>query len=537
MNPDGLQGVEGIEAIFALIVRSAELVAEERWPDALACLDEAVAINPRLPLCQVNRARVLAALGRYAEALDDCDFFLDYATRLPEVVALRQQIFDEARQGLERRLARSPDDIAALFERGVLFMKSRLHAQALADFSAALARDPSHVDALDNQGQVLFAQNRYAEAIAAHRLATAGAPRRARLWFNLGTVWQAQGGFDEARAAYRQAIALDPGLAEAHLEIAHCDLAQGDYRCGWPRFEWRWQTAQMRGLGLASGAALWLGDRRAASAPDGGKGVDDLAGKTLLVWAEQGAGDTLQFVRFVPQLLARAGRVVLRVPAHLRRLVERLDPRLAVVDDDQATPPHDLHCPLMSLPLALGIGAPPSGAPYLSADTGDLAAWRRRLGGRQALRVGLAWAGRQHGLANSTRDVPLALLAPLAIAGCELISLQKDEAPAGAGLPGLRSFAESLGDYAQTAALIMNLDLVIAVDTSVAHLAGALGKPCWLLLRHSGEWRWQRERSDTPWYSSVRIFRQNAPGDWAELVARVSAELAQRLAQDQVGTP
>ena len=536
MNLGSLEGVEGIERIIELIVRSTELSHEERWLEALACLDEGVAINSRLPICQLNRAQVLAALGRYEAALDDCDFFLDHATPLPDVLALRQQIFDEAMRCLERRLAQSPDDLAALFQRGRLFMKSRLYPQALADFSAVIARDPGNADALNDQGRVLFTQSRYAEAIAAHRQALARAPQNAFLWFNLGTVWRAQGHFDEARSAYRQAIVLDPELAEAHLEIAHCDLEQGDFSAGWPRFEWRWRTAQMRSLKLPSTAALWLGGQRV----EGAAKADELAAKTLLVWAEQGAGDAVQFVRFVPQLLTVMGKVILRVSSPLRRLFACLDPRVEVVGDEQVLPFHDLHCPLMSLPLALGIAAPPPGAPYLRAGSGDIAVWRQRLGDSKALRIGLAWAGRQQGLRNQTRDVPLALLASLVAQGGDWISLQKEvaagDAPEQAALPRLRSFAESLGDYADTAALIMNLDLVIAVDTSVAHLAGALGKPCWLLLRYSGEWRWLRECGDSPWYPSLTIFRQSAPGDWVELVARVSAALARRLEQGE-GSP
>ena len=524
-----LLAVPGVDRMVALMVRSIELGHEERWPEALACLDEAVAINPWLPICHVDRARVLAELARYEEALDDCDHFLRYAAPLPEVQALRQQIIDDALAALGERLRARPDDLAALLTRGNLYMKTRLYAQALADYATILARDCGHVDALNNQGCVFHALNRHAEAMASLRAAAAAAPQRADLRFNQGNVWQALGRFDEARAAYRQALELAPQFAEAHLESAHCDLAEGNYGAGWRQFEWRWRTSQMKDSGLRGTAPCWI-DASPAGDAAGAVRVAAATGKTLLVWAEQGAGDTLQFVRFVAQLTTLAGRVILRVPPALRRLLATVDTRIALIGDDEELPEHDIQCPLMSLPLALGIDAPPRCAPYLHARADDMALWRERLGARRALRVGLAWAGRQLGQTNPTRDIPLALLAPLVAQPIEWISLQKEvpaaDAAALAGLPGLRSFAEQLGDYADTAALIMALDLVIAVDTSVAHLAGALGKPCWLLLRHSGEWRWLRERADTPWYPSLRLFRQTTPGDWSELIARVSATLA-----------
>lgn len=506
--------IEGVAPVVALLVRSIELRHQRRWRDALACLDAAVAINPALPLCQVDRAVLLAKLRRYDEAITSLE--AAGAASSPELQELRQQLFDRARAALGRRLRRRPDDAAARLMRANLFRTMRRYPQALADYAAVLAHDALQVDALNGQGGVLLALDRPAEAVAAYARASASAPQRAELWYNLGNALQQQGRLDEARAAYGQAVDRRPDFAEAQLEIGHCFLSEGNYAAGWPAYEWRWRTAQMQGCRLASGSPPWLGG-------------DRVAGKTVLVWAEQGAGDTLQFVRFVPRLLAVAGRVLLRVPAPLRRLMASLDPRLEVIGDDLPLPAHDLHCPLLSLPLALGVElADTAGAAYLRAAADDVARWRERLGASGRRRVGIAWAGRQLGLPNPSRDVPPTLLAPLAASDVELVSLQVPAADARAlqAMPGLRCGAQWIDDFGDTAALIETLDLVICVDTAVAHLAGALGKPCWLMLRHSGEWRWGRGRSDSPWYPGLTIFRQSTPGDWVGVVARIAAALA-----------
>ena len=513
MNPLS-DAADELGKIVALMTRSVELRLQQDWTAALACLDEAVAINPNLPLGQIDRAQVLAELARYEEALDAYDFFLRCAPQSPEIDALRQDLLAAAFADLGQRLSERPGDLAARLERGNLWRKTQHYAQALADYAAIIEGDANHADALDHQGETLLALGCHSEALDAYARAVAAAPQRAELHYNLGNVLQQQGRFGETRAAYRQALALAPDFAEAQLEIGHCALVEGNYSAGWTAYEWRWRTAQMRDCRLPSEAPLWLG-------------APTLATKTILVWAEQGAGDTLQFVRLVPQLLATADRVILRVQAPLRRLIESLDPRIELIADDQPLPAHDYHVPLLSLPLALGLDAVPS-VPYLRADPRDVARWRERLGVKQGLRVGVVWAGRQQGLPNPTRDLPPSLLAPLAALPVELVSLQLPATEVVA-LPHLRLFTDELADYGETAALIETLDLVLSVDTAVAHLAGALGKPCWLLLRSSGEWRWLYGRSDSPWYPSLTIFRQQTPGDWEGVIARVAAALGEMI--------
>ena len=522
--------VNELEKIVALMTRSVERRLQQRYDAALDCLDQAVAIAPRLPLAQINRAQLLAELGRYAEALDGYDVFLRSAPS-PEIAEARQDLLDAAFADLDQRLEASPDDVAARLERANLLRKTQRHDEALADYAALVARDAQHADALNHLGTTLLALGRPGAAIDAYARAVAAAPQRAELHYNLGNVQQQLGNFGEARSAYHQALARSPDFAEAQLELAHCALAAGDFAAGWPAYEWRWKTAQLRELRLSSEQPQWLG----ASSLTPLTPLTPPSAKTILVWAEQGAGDTLQFVRLVPRLLPLFGRVILRVQAPLRRLIESLDARVEVVGDDQPLPAHDVQVPLLSLPLALRLDAvPPFPAPYLRAEPHDVARWRQRLGAQAGWRVGIAWAGRQYGLANPSRDIAPERLAPLAALPVELVEFVSLQLPVGAvsALPRLRCFADELTDFAETAALIETLDLVLSVDTAVAHLAGALGKPCWLLLRAAGEWRWQRERSDCPWYPSLTIFRQSAPGDWDGVIARVAAALSASVGQE-----
>ncbi len=550
MPDGGTAGVVATDEILRLLLAAIELRQRDDWPGALDCLDAALNINPGFLPLQVERGLVLAHLRRYEEALDALDCFLRQVPASAVIAAQRDEIVQQACAALDAQLHEQPADLPARLRRAGIFCRSDRYAHALRDFAAVLRVDREHVDALNGMGGVLLALDRHDEAAATYARALSLAPERAEIAYNLGNVLQQQGHFAEARVAYVRAIEQLPDFAEAHLEIAHCWLAQGSPRA-LADLEWRWLTQQLSGERLASGRPLWLGCA-ATAAPamaDAGAGGADLSGKTLLVWAEQGFGDTLQFVRFVPLVLqlTRAARVILRVQQALCRLLAGLDPRLQVIGDEEALPAHELQCPLLSLPLALGFNAQPAlafipvlgdASAYLRADPGAVARWGAILRQKRRLRVGLAWAGRQRAPRNRTRDLPLAELLPLAGIDVELISLQKEiplaDTATLASFPRLRCLADAhasaFEDFASTAALIENLDLVISVDSAVAHLAGGLGKPCCLLLRYGSEWRWQRGRSDSPWYPSLRIFRQQRAGDWRGVVAELRVALVALLA-------
>jgi hypothetical protein len=290
----------------------------------------------------------------------------------------------------------------------------------------------------------------------------------------------------------------------------------GRFEEGWKEHEWRWKTKQMSGGVRDFSAPLWRGEA-----------IED---RVILLHAEQGFGDTLQFCRYV-SLIASGARIVLEVQAPLVRLLSRLPGIREIVARGDRLPSFDLHCPLLSLPHAFGttLDTIPRATPYLAADSAQAADWRERLAGLDGLLVGLVWAGGQRlgrpGLA-ARRSIALNTLAPLGeVSGISFISLQKGEAAAEATNPprgmALHNFIGDLHDFADTAALVDGLDLVISVDTAVAHLAGALGKPIWLLNRFDTDWRWLLDRDDSPWYPQLRQFRQPSPGDWNSVIYRV----------------
>lgn len=529
MQKTGASVSEDITAILPQLLQSSAYRQQQRWREALACLDAAYAAKPRLLALSVERALVMKELGEYAAAVAELDRFLSHAPQ-PEIANLRQEVLDTAFATLAKRLEANEKDVPARLQRILLYEHLHQHPLAQNDCEQILLHNATHAGALNHLGSALLAQNRHDEALIAYRQALAAAPHSAAIHCNHGNVLQQLGHLDAAEQSYRCAIAIAPGLAEAHMEIGHCRLQAGE-STGWQHIEWRWRTQQMRHAGLRTQQPLWLGNA-SAPLPEAPWPVaeKELRGKTILVWAEQGLGDTLQFVRYVPRLCRLATRVILRVPATLLPLLRHIDPRIEVIDDRQPLPPFDIHCPLLSLPLALGSQAIPPPLPSLRADPDTAAEWSARLGSTPFLRIGIAWAGRQFGQPNPTRDIPLAALHSLAIPGAEIVSLQK-EIPAGdaaslTAWPELRRFEAELRDCGETAALIANLDLVISADTAVAHLAASLGKPCWLMLRFASEWRWLRQRRDSPWYPSLSIFRQRRAGEWRDVVAEIHANLS-----------
>jgi Flp pilus assembly protein TadD len=530
-----------VPEILALVLQSIQWRQQNRLSEALACIEQAIALSPAGLVWQVDRALILAELQRFEEALDAFDLFLRYAPDSPELMSMREKLLADAFLYLDGKLQASPLDIGTRYQRANIFWKTFDFQRAADDYSAILQHDPDHVGALSGQGLALLGLDRLEAALAVYGEATQRYPQFAGIWFNLGNVLQQLGHLDEAVAAYRQAIELRPDFAEAYMEIGHCRLFVGKYAQAWPLLEWRWRTSFMNQAYLPGDRPVWLGSH--VRQGEGGPVLAPVAlpaGKVLLVWAEQGLGDTLQFARFVLQLAGLGGQVIFRVQASLRGLFQSLPGSLHLVGDDEPLPPHDYQCPLMSLPIALGIGDIPRQPAYLQADPQAVEDWRSRLGPRKKLRVGLAWAGRQYGVVNWSRDIRLALLVPLAGMDLELISLQKKiptlDREALDEIPEMRCFYDSLESFSDTAALIANLDLVISVDTAVAHLAGALGKPCWLLLRYSSEWRWLKEGNNSSWYPSLRIFRQPDSGNWAAVVAQVIEALAGRRSADSVGS-
>ncbi|MDB5872462.1 MAG: tetratricopeptide repeat family protein [Ramlibacter sp.] len=466
------------------------LVDTEQWRAALGRLDQ---IDPVTPRWHMLRGAALHGLGENEKAL---------------------QVLGEA-------LASNPADLPCLHMRGnVLFGMQRYQA-AIEDYERVLAAQPDVVEALSNCGAAWQKLGDRQKAIGLFEKALQLRPDYASASYNLGVCLLELGQCREAIACSDAALALNPRDANLHWNKAVGHLLLGELSLGWPEHEWRWDAT-----------ALGARSSRPAVAQPPWTGSEPVAGKTILLTAEQGLGDTLQFVRYARLLAQQGAKVLLRVPDAVVPLLRDFAPGCHTVADGQSLPPFDLFCPLLSLPLAFrtGIDSVPAEVPYLRSEPELREAWRERLGERRGPRVGLVWSGNAAHKNDANRSIALRRLLSRLPAHCQLVSLQKElRAGDDAALAefGVFHAGEQLQSFADTAALIDCMDLVISVDTSVAHLAGALAKPLWLLLPYLPDWRWMMGREDSPWYPTARLFRQSADRQWDGVISRVAQELEQ----------
>jgi len=362
------------------------------------------------------------------------------------------------------------------------------HEAALAIFDAALPRQPNHAQAINDRALALS---------------------------NLGR-------YEEAFAGFARAAELEPNFAGAHWNEALCRLLLGQFDVGWRKYEWRWKKSEFRKAAHPFRQPRWTG-------------AEDIAGKRILLFGEQGLGDVIQFCRYAPLVAERGASVLVAAHPSLKPLLQTLDAVDGVLGNGEPLPPFDFQCPLMSLPLVFEtrVDTIPSRVPYLRTDPLRLRHWSERLGSRSALRVGLAWSGDPRLAHDSQRSIPLDVLRPLFGLNAEFVCLSKFVREGDAQKMqsfGIRHFGDELTDFAETAALATQMDLVIAVDTSIAHLAGALALPLWLLIADPPEYRWMLEREDSPWYPTARLFRQQTGGDWPAVIARVVRALDNLIA-------
>jgi tetratricopeptide (TPR) repeat protein len=515
--------------------RGVVLHALKRYEEALASYDRALELQPDYPDALSNRAASLHQLGRFAEALASCDRALAlhantaelHSNRANSLYALERH--EEALASSNRALALRPDYAEAHSNRGNALYELHRHEESLAAYDRAIALQPQFVEAWSNRGNTLQQLRRFDEALASYDRALALGPDFAETHANRGNALKELYRFDEALVSYDHAVKLQPDLAEAHFCAAICRLIVGDFERGWQQQEWRWDTAQLRASKRNFTQPQW-------------RGADDLAGKTILIHHEQGLGDTLQFCRYVPRVVERAGNVIFEVPKALQTLMQSLAGPARIVAAGDPLPDFDVHCPLLSLPLAFEtrLETIPSQTPYLSPPADKIEAWCKRLDTHDTLRVGLVWAGdprkQMPGAHRIDRQRSLTFdqLTPIFdVQNCQFYSLQKgNDAVAQLHSSVLRhrviDWSEDFNDFSDTAALIENLDLVIAVDTSVLHVAGALGKPVWLINRYNTCWRWLLDRDDSPWYPGLRQFRQDSTRQWAPVIARIAIALRER---------
>jgi tetratricopeptide (TPR) repeat protein len=488
-----------------------------RIGDGLELIGRAIAIDPKIPPYYCNLGQVLFAAGRFDDAIAACRKALelrpDYAEALNNLGTALQakgQLAD-ALAAYRRATEIRPDFSEAHHNLGTALLQNRQPEEALACERVALMLRPAYPDAYNGLGNALKARGELDSAAAAYRQALALRSPYVEAENNLGNALREMGRLDEAAQQYRRTITLKPDLASAHFNLAATLLLQGNFEQGWPEHEWRWGVGELIGYEQKFTQPMW----------DGG----DLSGRTILLHAEQGFGDTIQFVRYAQLVKQRSGRVILAVPTELRRLMQGIAGVDQLIAHRDQRPDFDVHCPLLSLPLVMKtrLETIPAPIPYLRADRQLSSRWRQRLSGDDSVKVGLAWAGRPTHVHDHLRSIATALLSPLVeVPNATFVSLQKGRTDA--SLPILDWTAE-LHDFADTAALIDNLDLVISVDSAMAHLAGAMGKPVWMLLQFIPDWRWLLDRSDSPWYPTMRIFRQPKRADWGGPLAQVIEEL------------
>jgi tetratricopeptide (TPR) repeat protein len=500
--------------------------------EAYRLMAAALKINPDVPDVLVNFANVLNALKRDAEALDyldkalllrpdDLDALLNRGNALNALNRLQEAIacFDAV-------LARNPGRSDALLNRGTALAALGRHAQALADFDAILGQASNNVEALYNRGTALLDLDRADQALAAFDAVLANAPQHTKAWNNRGRALQMLNRHADAITSFEKAIANEKDYADAHSNMALSLLTLGELQRGFAEYEWRWKRGGMSEVRRNYRGRLWLGEF-------------PLGQRTILLPAEQGLGDTVQFVRYAP-LLARAGAtVVLEVQPELKTLLTNVDGVASCNARGEPLPAYDLYCPLGSLPLATKTepSTIPADIPYLRADNARIAKWRPAVEALSGKRVALAWAGHARHPNDRNRSIELRLFEPLfALEGASFISVQRetraDDAALLARYPNVTHLGAGLDDMADTAAITALTDITIAVDTSVAHLAAAMGRETWVLLPFSPDWRWTLAGDHSPWYPNVRLFRQRAPGDWPSVIAAVYDAL-QRVAATQ----
>jgi tetratricopeptide (TPR) repeat protein len=514
--------------------------AAGRFDEAARLLQSVLASAPDHGEAHAGLGFIAARQGDHARA---AAHLVEASTRIPmpvddlnfaAQVCQSAQRHDDAIALFERCLAQLPNHIASLHGAAMSLVQVGDLPRALEKLEHLCKLQPQSAEAHYNRGTLLGQMERFDDERTAYEQAIRLKPRFVPAYTNLGVALRDLGRFDDAMLQFKKALAIDPNDAGARTNRAQTNLLRGEFEHGWREYEWRWRDGTMS-HGLPE-STQWTG-------------AQPIAGKTVFVHQEQGFGDTLQFVRFVERLTAMGARVVLRVQDALLPLLQHYRGAADVIGERAPVPAFDYHIPMLSLPLALKLREADfdTAGPYLHAPESLVAQWDdlfAQASGRP--RVGIVWSGSRMLLndRNRNRAIPLEQLQPLFDAQADFVSLQHDVRDSDRAYLAeietrgvLRDVAPRLTSFADTAALIARLDLVIGVDTAVVHLAGGLGKPVWIALPFMPDWRWQLERSDSPWYATARLFRQPARGDWTGVIASLRARLEAGTPHAQVSKP
>lgn len=491
---------------------------------AVTAFASAISADPDNPSLYQWLGIAQQQLGDFAAALDSFDAALRLRPDFGEASYNRGNALldltrpEDALAAYDRAIAEQPDHLMAQYNRGVALQWLGRLDEAVANYDKVLAQNPKFVGAHNNRANALKSLGRFNAALIGYDNAIALEPSYSEAHTNRAIVLQNLGRFREAIGSHDRAIALKPQSAEAHFNASLCHLTLGDFTRGWAEYEWRWKQESFAADRRVFAEPLWTGK-------------ETLKNKTILLHSEQGLGDTLQFCRYAGLLKSLGAEVILEVQRPLAKLLKEVDGVADCLARGEPLPIFDYHCPFLSLPKAFGtdIATIPLPTGYLKAPSNTLDEWRIKLGEKTRPRIGLVWSGRPGHSNDVNRSIPLADFTGILNEGADYVSLQQEVREADRvalqSRHDIRHLGDDLTDFCDTAALCELLDLIVTVDTSVAHLAGAMAKPVWVLLPFVPDWRWLLHREDSPWYASARLFRQDGSRLWGPVIADAQAAL------------
>lgn len=491
--------------------------------EAITCYHKALKLNPLDADIYFNLGNAFVMKGQLDEAINCYKKAIQYNPNFAAAynnlgnTLQEQKRYNEAITQYQIALQISPDLADAHINLGNIYLERGQYNEAIKHYQETLKLNPSQFESYLHLGTIFQKQGKLDEAIQCYQKAIQLNPQFAGNYYNLGIAFQDKRLLNEAFGAYRKTIELDPDFAEAHFSISWLNLLLGNFKEGWKGYEWRWKLKEAYQRNLSQ--PIWDGS--------------DIKGSTILLHAEQGLGDTIQFIRYAPLVAQGGAKVIVECQKELTQLLKNTEGVHQIVSYGELLPDFNVRFPLLSLPLVFNttLESIPAKIPYLSADSIDVEKWRERIkNDNENIKIGLVWAGSTTIRKEGYYSCSLETFAPFArLNDIALYSLQKGQGSEQVVRPpnGMKliDYTEDMHDFSDTAAFIINLDLIISVDTAVAHLAGALGKPVWTLLRFSPEWRWMLDRTDSPWYPTMRLFRQPAPGDWGSVVEKIFNEL------------
>ena len=490
---------------------------------AVASFDRTIALQPGDPLAYMNRGSALRSLKQYASAVDSFDRVIAIQPNNADAHFSRGTALygadrlSEAIESYDQAIALNPNHAQAHFNRGIALKAMQKNDAALISYEQAIATDPNYAEAYYNRGLLLQDQKKFDLAIASFERACSIQPSYFEAHLGCALAQSACNQLDSAVATCERAIAIQPESAEAHWCKSLALLLGGQLDRGWELYEWRWRL-KISTENRSFQEPMWTG-------------LQSLQGKSIYIHHEQGFGDALQFCRYAKLLAARGARVIMEVPPHLMGVLKTLHGVSELIAIRSTAPVFDYQCALLSLPMAFKttIDNIPAEDSYLRSDEQLVSHWNQILGPKTKTRVGVVWCGNPTHQNDHNRSIALSTLLEGIPDSVEVVSLQKEVRDIDHAVlechSHVRHFGEALRDFSDTAALCSLMDVVVSVDTSVAHLSAALGKPTWILLPFNPDWRWLLDREDSPWYPSVKLYRQHALGDWEQVREKLQHDL------------